>query len=82
MIINNHCTISEVLPWLFLIVISLSCSMSGKMVKVNMRYSAAIATNTMTKLRRYEEVSITVLIRICNALNAIICDVMDLIPEK
>jgi DNA-binding Xre family transcriptional regulator len=36
----------------------------------------------MTKLRRDEEVSMTVLAKICAALNANIGDIMDLLPEE
>ena len=53
-----------------------------KMSKADLRRSAGIAPNTMTKLRRDEEVSMAVLIRICTALNANIGDIMDLIPEQ
>jgi DNA-binding Xre family transcriptional regulator len=35
----------------------------------------------MTKLRRDEEVSMTVLAKICKALDANIGDIMDLIPD-
>lgn len=53
-----------------------------KMSKADLRRAAGIAPNTMTKLRRDEEVSMAVLIKICTALNANIGDVMDLIPEE
>lgn len=36
----------------------------------------------MTKLRRDEEVSMAVLIKICTVLNANIGDIMDLIPGE
>jgi DNA-binding Xre family transcriptional regulator len=36
----------------------------------------------MTKLRRDEEVSLTVLVKICAVLNANIGDIMDLVPEE
>lgn len=52
------------------------------MTAVELREKTGIAPNTMTKLRRDEEVSMTVLIKICNVLNANIGDVMDLIPEQ
>ena len=42
---------------------------------------AGIAPNTMTKLRRNQEVAMCVLIKICATLNVNIGDVMDLIPE-
>lgn len=53
-----------------------------KMSKADLRRAAGVAPNTMTKLRRDEEVSMAVLIKICNALNANIGDIMDLIPEE
>ena len=53
-----------------------------KMSKADLRRAAGIAPNTMTKLRRDEEVSMTVLVKICTALNANIGDIMDLIPEE
>lgn len=51
------------------------------MTAVELREKTGIAPNTMTKLRRDEEVSMSVLIKICNVLNANIGDVMDLIPN-
>ena len=53
-----------------------------KMSKADLRRAAGIAPNTMTKLRRDEEVSMTVLIKICTALDANIGDIMDLVPEE
>lgn len=53
-----------------------------KMSKADLRRAAGVAPNTMTKLRRDEEVSMAVLIKICNVLNANIGDIMDLIPEE
>ena len=52
------------------------------MTAVDLRQATGIAPNTMTKLRRDEEVSMTVLVKICTALNANIGDIMDLIPEE
>ena len=52
------------------------------MTAVELREKTGIAPNTITKLRRNEEVSMTVLVKICTALNANIGDIMDLIPEK
>lgn len=51
------------------------------MTAVDLREATGIAPNTMTKLRRDEEVSLAILIKICKALNANIGDIMDLIPE-
>ena len=52
------------------------------MTAVELREKTGIAPNTMTKLRRDEEVSITVLAKICKVLDANIGDIMDLIPEE
>ena len=52
------------------------------MTAAQLRERTGIAPNTMTKLRRDEEVSMAVLIKICNVLNANIGDIMDLIPEE
>ena len=52
-----------------------------KMSKADLRKIAEIAPNTMTKLRRDEEVSLTVLNKICAALNVNIGDIMDFVLE-
>ena len=52
------------------------------MTAVDLRQATGIAPNTMTKLRRDEEVSITGLAKICKVLDANIGDIMDLIPEE
>ena len=52
------------------------------MTAVELRQATGIAPNTMTKLRRDEELSMTVLVKICTALNANIGDIMDLVPEE
>jgi DNA-binding Xre family transcriptional regulator len=52
------------------------------MTAVDLRQATGIAPNTMTKLRRDEEVSMTVLAKICKVLDANIGDIMDLIPEE
>ena len=52
------------------------------MTAVDLRLATGIAPNTMTKLRRDEEVSMTVLAKICKVLDANIGDIMDLIPEE
>lgn len=46
-----------------------------KMSKADLRRSAGISPNTMTKLRRDEEVSMEILMKICQCLN---CDVGDI----
>ena len=52
------------------------------MTAVDLRQATGIAPNTMTKLRRDEEVSMTVLVKICTALNANIGDIIDLVPDQ
>ena len=52
------------------------------MTAAQLRERTGIAPNTMTKLRRDEEVSMAVLIKICTALNANFGDIMDLIPGE
>ena len=52
------------------------------MTPVELRQATGIAPNTMTRLRRDEEVSMTVLAKICKALDANIGDIMDLLPEE
>ena len=51
------------------------------MSPVDLRMATGIAPNTMTRLRRDEEVSMTVLAKICKVLDANIGDIMDLIPD-
>ena len=53
-----------------------------KMSKADLRKAAGIAPNTMTKLRRDEEVTLTILGRICAVLEVNIGDIMDFIPEE
>ena len=52
------------------------------MSAVDLRQATGIAPNTMTKLRRDEEVSLSVLVKICTVLNANIGDIMDLVPDS
>lgn len=52
------------------------------MTAVELREKTGIAPNTITKLRRNEEVSMTVLVKICTALNANIGDIMDMVPQE
>ncbi len=52
-----------------------------KMSKADLRRAAGIAPNTMTKLRRDEEVTLTVLNKICSALGSDIGDIMEFIPD-
>ena len=53
-----------------------------KMSKADLRKAAGIAPNTMTRLRRDEEVTLAVLNKICSALEVDIGDIMEFVPEK
>ena len=53
-----------------------------KMSKADLRKAAGIAPNTMTRLRRDEEVTLAVLNRICVALDANIGDVMEFTNDE
>ena len=53
-----------------------------KMSKADLRKAAGIAPNTMTRLRRDEEVTLTVLHKIFKALNADIGDIMEFLPDE
>lgn len=53
-----------------------------KMSKADLRKAAGIAPNTMTRLRRDEEVTLSVLNRICIVLDVNIGDVMEFVPEQ
>ncbi len=48
-----------------------------KMSKADLRKAAGIAPNTMTRLRRDEEVTLSVLNKICSALDVNIGDIME-----
>ena len=52
-----------------------------KMSKADLRKAAGIAPNTMTRLRRDEEVTLTVLHKICATLDVDIGDIMEFLPE-
>ena len=51
------------------------------MSKADLRKAAGIAPNTMTRLRRDEEVTLTVLNKICATLEVDIGDIMEFVPE-
>ena len=53
-----------------------------KMSKADLRKAAGIAPNTMTKLRRDQEVTLSILGRICETLDVNIGDIMDFVPEE
>ena len=50
-----------------------------KMSKGDLRKEIGLAPNTLTKLRRDEEVSLSVLVRICEHLDCDIGDIMELV---
>lgn len=52
-----------------------------KMSKADLRKAAGIAPNTMTRLRRDEEVTLAVLNKICSTLEVDIGDIMEFLPE-
>ena len=52
-----------------------------KMSKADLRKAAGIAPNTMTRLRRDEEVTLAVLNKICKTLEVDIGDVMEFLPD-
>ena len=52
-----------------------------KMSKADLRKASGIAPNTMTRLRRDEEVTLTVLHKICTTLNVDIGDIMEFLSE-
>ena len=53
-----------------------------KMSKADLRRAAGISPNTMTKLRRDEEVSMAIMGLICVTLNVNIGDVMDFVNTE
>ena len=53
-----------------------------KMSKTDLRKAAGIAPNTMTRLRRDEEVTLSVLNRVCVALDVNIGDVMEFTNDE
>ena len=53
-----------------------------KMSKADLRKVTGIAPNTMTRLRRNEEVTLTVLHKICSTLEVDIGDIMEFLPEE
>ena len=53
-----------------------------KMSKAELRKASGDAPNTMTKLRRDEEVTLTVLGKICKTLNADYGDIMNILMRR
>lgn len=52
-----------------------------KMTKAEMRRAAGISPNTLTKLNRDEEVTMTIINKICTVLNVDVGEVMEFIPD-
>ena len=52
-----------------------------KISKANLRKASGIAPNTMTKLRRNEEVTLTVLGKICNVLEVDYGDIIEYVDK-
>ena len=53
-----------------------------KMSKADLRKAAGIAPNTMTRLRRDEEVTLAVLNKICSALEVDIGDIIEFVSDE
>ena len=53
-----------------------------KMTWSELRQASKIAPNTMTRIRRDEEVSLSILYRICSVLQADIGDIMEFLPDS
>lgn len=53
-----------------------------KISKADLRKATGIAPNTMTKLRRDEEVTLTVLGKICDELNVDYGDILEYVKEQ
>ena len=53
-----------------------------KMSKADLRKAAGLAPNTMTRLRRDQEVTMAGLYKICTAIDANIGDVLDFLPDS
>ena len=53
-----------------------------KMSKAEMRRAAGISPNTLTKLNREEEVTMTIMNKICTALQVDVGEVMEFISEE
>ena len=53
-----------------------------KMKKKDICEQAGIATSTMAKMAKDENVSLDVLVRICRALNCTIDDIIDILPAE
>ena len=52
------------------------------MSKADLRKATGLATGTMTKLRRDEDISMDAIKRICKVCNCNIGDMMDVLPDS
>ena len=52
------------------------------MKKKDLRELTGISTNTMAKLGKDEDVSTSIIVKICDALNCKVEDVMEVIPNE
>lgn len=52
-----------------------------KMSKADLRHEADIAPNTMTKLNKEQSVSLDVLCRVCEVLDADFADIIEYVPD-
>lgn len=53
-----------------------------KMSKADLRKASSVSPNTMTKMRRDEEVTLTVLGKICKALDCDYGDIMSYVADE
>lgn len=53
-----------------------------KMTKTDLREKARISTNSLAKLGRGDNITTDVLIRICDALDCDICDILELVQNE
>ena len=51
------------------------------MTKTDLRIKADIATSTLAKLSKNEQVSMDVLVKICKTLDCKIEDIMEMVPD-
>ena len=71
---DEHLKISYKKMWILLIEKDIS--------PVTLRRDLNIATGTMTKLRKNEEVALSILLRICDYLDCKIIDIIEYVPSK
>ena len=57
------------------------CLIDKKMSKADLRKASGIAPNTMTKMRRDEEVTLSVLGKICKTLDVDYGDIMEFVDK-